>query len=59
MKLTAIAMHICEVEWTKILIERSITEFVVDVKKEGILDILGWLSVCNPVQFVYTKIKNG
>lgn len=52
-------MHICEVEWTKILIERSITEFVVDVKKEGILDILGWLSVCNPVQFVYTKIKNG
>jgi hypothetical protein len=51
-------MHIGQVQWTEVLVERVISKLVVDVEEERILNVLRWLCVRNPVEFVYTVTQN-
>ena len=52
-KLSAVTVNHCQVQGTEVFVEREIGEVVVDVEEEGILEVLRWLHVTNPVQFVY------
>ena len=49
---SAVAVDVGEVQGTKVLIERVVSELIVDVKEESVLYVLRGLRVGNPVQLV-------
>jgi len=52
----AIPVDVSQVQRPEVLVEWCVTELIVNVEKESILDVLRGLSVGNPIQFVYTII---
>ena len=47
-------MHVSEVQGPKVTVKWSVSQLVVNVEEEGIMDVLRGLGVRNPVQLVYT-----
>lgn len=56
-ELSTVAMNVCQVKRSKVLIKRVISQLIVDVKEKGILNVLWRLSVRNPIKFVCTVKK--
>jgi hypothetical protein len=51
-KLSAVSMHHCQVQRTEVFVEGEISQVVIDVEEKGVLKILRWLCVTNPVKFI-------
>ncbi len=45
LELAAVAVHVGKVEGSEVLVEGHVGEVVVDVEKEGVGDVGGWLRV--------------
>jgi len=52
LKFAAVAMYVCEVQGSEILVEGRVTKFVIDVEEERVLDVLRGISIRNPVKLV-------
>lgn len=42
-----------QVQGTEVFVEREISQIVVDIEEESILEVLWWFGIGNPVEFVY------
>ena len=42
-----------QIERPKVLVEREVSEIVIDVEEEGVLEVLWWSQVTNPIELVY------
>jgi len=42
---SAEAMRHCQVQWAKVFVERHVDQVIVNVEKESVVDVLGWLHV--------------
>ena len=38
-----------QIEWAKILVEGKVREVIIDIEEEGILEILWWLDITDPI----------
>ena len=56
-KLSGVAMHHGQVQWSEILVKGKVGEVVVDIEEESVLKVLRWLDVTDPVQLVYRANK--
>jgi hypothetical protein len=52
---TAVPMDHCQVQRPKILVKWIVCKVVIDVEEEGVLEVLGRLSITDPIQFIYDK----
>ena len=57
-ELPRVSMYHCQIKWTEILVERHVSQIVVDVEEKGLFEVLRWLVVRDPIKFIYKKPKN-
>ena len=48
-------MYHSKVQWPKVFVEWEVSQIVVDVEEESVLEVLWWFGVTNPVKFVCTS----
>ena len=53
LKFAAVPVYVGQVEWAKVVVEGGVSQIVINVEEEGVLNVLWGLSVRDPVQFVY------
>ena len=41
-----------QIEWPEVLVEWKVSEVVVDVEEEGILEVLWWSEVADPIELI-------
>lgn len=51
-KFSCISVNHSEVQWAEVLVEWEVREIVVDVKEECVLEVLWWLVIRNPIEFI-------
>lgn len=51
-QLTSISMNHSQIEWAKILVEGEVSEIIINIEKESVLEVLWWLSVGDPIKLV-------
>ena len=44
-----------KVEGSKVFVEWEVRQIIVDVEEEGVLEVLWWFGIGNPVEFVCTS----
>lgn len=49
---SCISVNHSEVQWAEVLVEWEVREIVINVKEERILEVLWWLVIRNPIQFI-------
>ena len=42
-----------QIEWPKVLVEWEVSQIVIDIEEEGILEILWRSQVTNPIELIY------
>jgi len=45
-------MNHSQIEWAKILVEGEVSEIIINIEKESVLEVLWWLSVGDPIKLV-------
>lgn len=51
-KFSCISVNHSEIQWAEVFVEWEVCEIVVDVEEECILEVLWWLVIRNPIQFI-------
>lgn len=55
-QLSAESVNHRQIEGTKVPIERHVRQIIVNVEEEGILDVLRWLLIGNPVELIFDNL---
>lgn len=54
-ELSCISVDHCEIERAEVLVEWEVGEIIVNIEEECILEVLWWLVIRNPIQFIYRE----
>jgi hypothetical protein len=46
-----------QIEWPKVLVEWEVSEIIVDVEEEGVLEILWWSLVADPIELILDDLN--
>ena len=56
-ELSGVSVHHSQVKWSEILVEREVSEVVVNVEEECVLVVLWSLGITDPIEFIYNISK--